>query len=180
MTTPKPVIIVDTREQRPLPITECRCIRHGLQEGDYGLVNFSSLTGDMASSCKQFAVERKAKDLPQSLCQGRERFMREVERLKKYYFCRILIEYTKEEIQCGAYQSNATPQSLLGTLDAIESRAGIPIVWGENASNCARLVEHWAKEFMQEKMDDLARAWMAMTEADRIERLLVAAKGKGK
>jgi len=64
-------ITVDTREQKPIKLTDCEVISEKLDFGDY-------------SSDKNLAVERKSlSDLVSTLSSGFERFCREIERAKQ-------------------------------------------------------------------------------------------------
>ena len=66
----EPVIVVDTREQKPYRFTRCQV--KTLPTGDYSLVGLEDC----------IAIERKsAADLAGSLGAGRTRFRRELERL---------------------------------------------------------------------------------------------------
>lgn len=82
-----PVVLIDTREQCPLPITAYPVERTGLPVGDYGIKGFSDWENP------RFIVERKSlADLCGSLSNDRERFMREIEKLRQFAFRAIVIE----------------------------------------------------------------------------------------
>ena len=86
----RPVIVVDSREQTPLVFTRLQAIPGTLYAGDY------SVCGLEAS----FAVERKSIDDLANCCMGanRERFERELHRLRGYRFKRLLVVGTREDI----------------------------------------------------------------------------------
>lgn len=76
------VIIQDTREQMPLIFPEAAVEISTLQTGDYSLKGFED----------KVCIERKSlADLLQSLGQERERFMREVHRMRAYEYAGIVI-----------------------------------------------------------------------------------------
>lgn len=128
-----PVIIIDTREQDPLPIIG-PTIPGTLNSGDYSL----------AGAEHWFSVERKSiADLVQSLTTERERFTRELERLRGYRFARLLIIGTVGEIQQGHYRSRTTPRSVLHSLYSIEAKF-LPVVFAATPQDGAQLVERWA------------------------------------
>jgi DNA excision repair protein ERCC-4 len=132
----RPVIVVDTREQWPLPIQRLPTIRAGLYSGDYGIAGLEDV----------FAVERKSIDDLVSCCAGsnRDRLEHELHRLRGFRFKRLLIIGTQEEITQGNYKSRITPAAVLGTLNAFEIRYDIPVVWTATPEEGARRVETWA------------------------------------
>ena len=141
MTEIQPTILVDTREQTPLDIRSPFEVT-GLPIGDYGVKGFSDWENP------QFIIERKSlSDLIGSLTQGRERFLREVEKLREFRFAAIVIEAYESEILRWDYESKATPQSIVQSLAAIQVRAGIHIIWAMNADGAVKTVESLARQF---------------------------------
>lgn len=133
------VVVIDTREQSPLDFLHSA--PGTLTSGDYSLLGAEHL----------FAVERKSiADLVGSLTSGRERFERELHRLRGFHFKRLLIEGTDEDIIEHRYLSKALPKSILHSLSAFEIRYDIPVVFGGSRERCARLVEKWAYWFARE------------------------------
>ncbi len=134
-------IIIDTREQTPLIFTRYESERGTLQSGDYSI---SGLT-------HKFAVERKSiDDLVQSVTRERERFERELHRLRGYDFKRLLIIGTEDEIINRHYHSKVNPKSILHSVNAFEVRYDIPIIWAKNATIGARYIEKWAYWYARE------------------------------
>lgn len=89
-----PTIIIDTREQAPLPIEAYPVERATLPVGDYGIAGFSDWDNPA------FIVERKSlDDLVQSLTHGRDRFEREVLKLRQIGFRALLIEAEQSQIE---------------------------------------------------------------------------------
>jgi len=139
-----PVIIIDTREQRPLAIEAFSVKRVGLPVGDYGILGFSDW------SRPAFICERKGiDDLVGGLTAGRERFMREVEKMRAFQFRALLIEARREQVELGHYVSSATPQSILATLDALAVRAGLHIFWCDDPEGAARQLEGLVRQFVR-------------------------------
>ena len=129
-----PVLIIDTREQTPLAFSWLPSRTGTLTSGDYSIAGLES----------DFAIERKSiPDLVGSLTSGRERFMREVDRLRGFPFARLLIVGTEAEIIEGQYRSNANPTAMMHSLHAIESR-GLPVVFTATPAAAAAMVERWA------------------------------------
>ena len=132
----RPVVVIDTREQTPLVFTRLQSVRGTLQSGDYSFRGGEEL----------FAVERKTvADLVGCCCgENRERFFRELHRLRGFRFKRLLVVGTREEIEAGAYRSNITPKAVTATLAALEVRFDVPVVFATTSDDAARLVECWA------------------------------------
>ena len=130
----RPVLVVDSREQQPLVFTRLEAIRGTLTSGDY---SFSG--GEQV-----FAVERKAINDLTGCCTGeRDRFERELHRLRGFQFARLLIVATPEAIRRHDYVSNISPKAVLNSLAAWEARF-IPVVFAPTPADAARLVEAWA------------------------------------
>lgn len=140
--TPHPILIVDTREQMPLVFARLPSQRGTLTTGDYSFAGGEEL----------FAVERKSIADLAGCCAGtnRERFARELHRLRGYRFKRLLIIGTVAEIERGEYRSNIRPASILATLAAIEARYDLPVVFAASPTDAAALVESWACWFARE------------------------------
>ena len=92
-----PVIVVDTREQDPLPIAGLAHMRGTLVSGDYSILGAEEL----------FAVERKSVADLVACCTGdnRARFERELHRLRGFEFARLLVVGSLEDIAAGRYRS---------------------------------------------------------------------------
>ena len=137
-----PVVIVDTREQEPLPISRLPTIRAGLYTGDYSVAGLETL----------FAIERKSiEDLVSCCCSSaRERFEHELHRLRGYRFKRLLVIGQRAEIELHRYRSTITPAAVLGSLAAFEVRYDLPVVWADTPTAAAALVECWTWYFARE------------------------------
>jgi ERCC4-type nuclease len=131
-----PTVIIDSREQDPLPLRRLPVIRAGLYSGDYSVNGLQDV----------FAVERKTVDDLASCCSGdnRERFERELHRLRGYRFKRLLVIGQRVEIELKRYRSSIAPAAVLGTLSAFEVRYDCPVVWAPTPEAGAELVERWA------------------------------------
>ncbi|HZK82873.1 MAG TPA: ERCC4 domain-containing protein [Humisphaera sp.] len=126
---PKPVVLVDTREQLPLPLFASHRNwiagerRTALKTGDYSIEGMESL----------LALERKSlADLVNCTNIGRERFIAGCSRMAGFRWKAILIEASYEDIKRGwdtdEIQSDVHPNSVCGLLDAIEAKFGIAIL----------------------------------------------------
>ena len=142
----RPIICIDSREKIPLQFTRLRSIRKTLTTGDYSLSGAEHL----------MAIERKSiADLVACCCsQERERFERELHRLRGFRFARLLICGPRENIEAHAYRSQAPPKAVLNTLSAFEARYGIPAVFCANPTEAALKVESWVFWFAREIVSD--------------------------
>ena len=150
----KPVIVVDSREQTPLLFTRLASERGTLQTGDYSFRGGEEL----------FAIERKSVPDLVACCMGaeRDRFSRELHRLRGYRFKRLLIVGTREEIERGDYRSNVVPKAILATLAAFEVRFDVPVVFEPSPAATAIRIEAWAwwsARELVESVNTLARTY---------------------
>jgi DNA excision repair protein ERCC-4 len=134
----KPIMIVDTREQEPLVFTRLQSVRGTLSEGDYGI-----------SGVLDFCVERKGSlNELASCCIGanRDRFERELWRMRPYRFKRLLIvgATSDNDILTHLYRSAINPKCVLGSLYTWQARFDIPFVLTPSLATAARLIEIWA------------------------------------
>ena len=127
---PKPLVLVDTREREPFALyaNHPNWIggerRTALKTGDYTVEGMESL----------LALERKSlADLVACTVVDRARFLACCERLAKFRWKAILVEASYEDIKSGFDQfdipSEVHPNAVCGTLDAIEAKFGIPIIY---------------------------------------------------
>jgi ERCC4-type nuclease len=141
----RPTIVVDTREQDPLTFARLASERAALQTGDYSFRGGEDL----------FAVERKSIPDLVSCCVGesRERFFRELHRLRGFRFKRLLIIGTHGDIEAGAYRSSITPRAVLATIACIEARFDVPAVFAATPDDGGRQIERWAYWFARELVE---------------------------
>jgi DNA excision repair protein ERCC-4 len=136
-----PVIVIDTREQDPLAFGRLPWRTGTLPTGDYSVAGMEEL----------FSVERKSiADLVACCATERERFERELHRLRGYRFKRLLVVGTERDVIEGRYRSRITPQSVLGSLATWEIRYDIPIVFVSTPEAAARQIERWAFYYARE------------------------------
>lgn len=127
-TVPKPVVLVDTREQMPMRLARFTNWIAAekvatLPTGDYSVEGMETLV----------TLERKSlNDLVGTLMHHRERFFRQCERMTAFPHRAILVEATYEDIKSPysfARTIEAHPNGVAGTLDAIEAKFNIPIIY---------------------------------------------------
>ena len=131
----RPVIVQDTREQAPLAFKRFASVRETLTAGDYSVRGLES----------QFAVERKSIDDLTNCCMGgnRERFERELHRLRGYQFKRLLVIGTRADVASGRYYSKIAPAAVLASIDTFEIRY-LPVVFASTPEAGAHQIEQWA------------------------------------
>jgi ERCC4-type nuclease len=148
-----PTVIIDTREQTPLTFERLQSQPGTLQSGDYSFAGGEEL----------FSVERKSIADLVACCVGdnRERFFRELHRLRGYRFKRLLVVGTIAQIEAGDYRSSITPAAVLATLAAVEARFDVAVVFEAEPLSAACRIERWVYWFAREQVDvvnELARA----------------------
>jgi DNA excision repair protein ERCC-4 len=143
----RPIILIDSREQDPLQFEHLASQTSTLQSGDYSLLGASEL----------FSVERKTVADFVGCCVGdnRDRFARELHRLRGFHFKRLLIIGTESEIREGKYRSNIKPQSVLGTLSAFEVRYEVPVVFCATPQIAACQIERWCFYFARQLVESV-------------------------
>jgi DNA excision repair protein ERCC-4 len=141
----RPTIVIDTREQAPLSFARLVSERGTLQSGDYSFSGGEDL----------FVVERKSIPDLVACCVGenRERFFRELHRLRGFRFARLLVIGTVEEIEAGAYRSSIKPRAVMATLATIEARFNVPVVFAPTPDDGGRQIERWAYWFARELVE---------------------------
>ena len=142
--TPQPIVLVDSREQTPLPFAHFPTERATLATGDYSVKGFE----------RDFCTERKTtEDLVQSLTHGRDRFSRELQRMRGYSFRRLLIVGTLADIEAHRYRSLANPKAVVGSLFAFEARFDVPVYFCATPATAATQIERWAFYFLRERLN---------------------------
>lgn len=147
------VVIIDTREQRPLDFENLRfgkyatpweipTVRSTLQQGDYSLVGHED----------RIAIERKsAADITQSLTHHRDRFLAELERLRNYDFSAVLIETTWSDLLEYAWTTTSVdPSSLDSSILACMMRYPTQWVFRPSRYDAAKTVAKIFRLFLKE------------------------------
>ena len=139
---PMPNVIVDTREQKPYTFSEFgnwigSVQSSALKTGDYSIAGYEDC----------ISIERKSlPDLVGSLMAGRERFLREIRRLSLFKYKMLLIEASRKEVKSPytfAREVKCHPNGIIGSLDAISARYGIPIHYGSDRGLSEEFAASW-------------------------------------
>lgn len=133
MTEPKlsRLIVIDTREQTPWRFDGHDQVRCKLGEGDYSLEGLEHIV----------VIERKTiADFVQTVTRGRERFLRELERLRdnvrRSY---VFIEADLDDIIERKYPGVVVPAVPIGAMLAFSFRYGVHFQFCKNAFYAERL-----------------------------------------
>ncbi|MGA7724340.1 MAG: ERCC4 domain-containing protein [Opitutaceae bacterium] len=127
---PKPVVLVDSRERNPYPLVAnhpnwiAAERRVTLKTGDYSVEGMEGI----------LTLERKElTDLLSCIVTYRKRFIACCNRMSHFRWKAILVEATLEDIKSGWSKFNIPsevhPNGVTGTLDAIEAKFGIPVIY---------------------------------------------------
>ncbi len=148
-----PMVVIDTREQTPLPFARLATVQDTLQTGDYSFRGGERI----------FAVERKSIADLVGCCAGdnRDRFFRELHRLRGFRFKRLLVVGERSQIEAGDFRGHTRPAAILATLGTLEARFDVPVVFDPSPESAARRIESWAYYVAREVVQDantMARA----------------------
>ena len=131
-------IVIDSREQQPFefPAEKVVPIRRALPAGDYSLEGHE----------REFAVERKSlADFVQTVIRGRERFRKELLKLKGYRRACVVVEGSLPDITQARYPGGAHPASVLGAMISIIVDYGIPVYLCGDRQHACRFTEDYLR-----------------------------------
>ncbi len=144
-----PKVIIDTREQAPLSFKNLLTTRAALETGDYSVAGLEHL----------IAVERKSlPDLLACCGHGRERFKRELQRLRAYRFRLLVVESDAAELEAGEWRSQLKPQHLLGSLASWTADFGLPVWLAGDHEGAGRFVERFLYQAARHIRDEYSAA----------------------
>ncbi len=119
------IIVVDDREKRPLHFPpEFPTEERRLDAGDYTVKGLEDL----------IAIERKSlADLLHSISHDRERFVRELRKLRSYQFSAIVVEDASwDDLLMGQWAEQVTPNQVIGSLLSFVVTYGVvPVLCGD-------------------------------------------------
>jgi len=131
-----PCIIVDSREQDPLTFANLPAERGTLCSGDYSVRGLESVV----------VVERKSlMDLVACCGAERDRFVRELVRIRAYRFRAIVVEATLGDLEAGQWRwrSRLLPAHVLGSVASWQVKYA-PFVFAGDHGAAAR----WTERFL--------------------------------
>lgn len=162
-------IITDTREQCPYLFTgyPVKNTRGTLNAGDYSIPGFTDL----------ITVERKELgDLLGCLTHDRERFTRELERLRGYETAALLIEARLETIQQGKYRSKITPDAAIQSIISFMGRYRLPVFFAPDRATGERFIY----DFLRHYVRHAEQRYKAIANMGKICAVETGANGGGK
>ncbi|GAB6061155.1 hypothetical protein JCM31598_42720 [Desulfonatronum parangueonense] len=120
------IILRDSREQLGYNFDRFPGVtvhRAALESGDYSLPGLEHIV----------AVERKElNDLINCLCHDRDRFKRELHRLRPYQLKAVVVEAALEDVARGRYKSQMKPQAALQSCFAFMVKYGVNFIFAGN------------------------------------------------
>ncbi len=145
------VVVVDTREQAPYAFEgeNVHVIRAALPSGDYSFAGARGL----------FVVERKSvEDLASSVTWGRERFMREVQRMTMLAALggatAVVVEGDVTGLERALAGHSVKPWPIVASTLAIVAE-GVPVVWAGDRAGAEKatlwLLKRWAARVAERK-----------------------------
>lgn len=145
-------IVVDSREQRPFGFGdyEAEVTTGTLQAGDYSLAGLESLV----------SVERKSMaDLVQCLGRERERFERELERLRAFEAAAVVVESPMAALAHGEYRSALNPTAAYESVVAFMARYRLTFYFAQDR----RGAERFTFSFLRHYWRTIERRYQAVT-----------------
>ena len=141
----EPVVIIDRREKTPWRFSNLRTEPGSLTTGDYSVWGLEHL----------IAVERKSLgDLLSCIGIHRDRFRRELARLRGFRFRALVIEASYADLERGGWRSQVKPAAALGSLAAWTVQFSLPIMLvgthKAGAEFCERYLFQAARRIVQE------------------------------
>lgn len=143
--------IVDTREQAAWDLSPMQIVSKGLDVGDYSIVGLESV----------IAIERKS--LPDFvMCCGseRERFQRELDRLRGWPVHAVIIEASWGELEMGQWRSKLTSAQVMSSFASWIAQGHTLILAGSvaNAAAVCRGVLFYAARYRMREAAALLRS----------------------
>lgn len=130
----KLTIIQDTREKKPLNLAPMNILVKSLVTGDYSIKGLEDIV----------CVERKEfSDLVGCLGVSRDRFTRELDRMRSYQFKCIVVEGRYDHLARGKYRSQINPVAAKHTISSWVSQYQVPIMFLENEEHSSDFVKHY-------------------------------------
>jgi ERCC4-type nuclease len=121
----KPTLLYDTREQLPYEFTRfsdqfAAIEKRKLLCGDYSILGWET----------QICFERKSiQDLVSTVIHGKERFGKELAKLREYEHAAIVIEASYQQVASPYTFSDANPKSVIGLLQSHQLRYGVHVIF---------------------------------------------------
>ncbi|OLN30693.1 ERCC4-type nuclease [Desulfovibrio sp. DV] len=135
-------IVIDSREQAPFHFHgyDAEVAPGTLQAGDYSLYGLESLV----------AVERKSlSDLVACLGRERERFERELERLRGFESAAVVVESPMADLALGQYRSALNPKAAYESVVAFMCRYRLTFYFAQDRRGAERFTYSFLRHFLR-------------------------------
>ena len=137
-------IIIDTREQTPFDFAgyTSNISSKALNTGDYSLEGFED----------KITIERKSiGDLASCMTIGRDRFCRELERMREFESAAVIVEQPLNTITNGNYRSNLNPVSFEQSILSFIIKYRVPFLFGKNRKHASWLCFNCLRHYWNAK-----------------------------
>ena len=154
-------VVVDSREQAPFHFQDYDAdVTQGtLTAGDYSLAGLESLV----------AVERKSlPDLVACLGRERERFERELERLRGFEAAAVVVESPMSALALGEYRSALNPKAAYESVVAFMCRYRITFYFAQDRRGAERFTFSFLRHFQRTIERRYAAATKAQAQAKEV------------
>jgi len=146
MATLDPIILIDTREQRPLAFPGWRTARTGLWAGDYSMRGFAN--DEVLDWPAQYAITVERKSIPDlygTLMQGRKTFVKEVHKFRWYRWKGLVIEGTPADLweYVETNRRQGDPSSIMSSLRSFEVNHDLHVSWAVDPEGAAMTIMEW-------------------------------------
>lgn len=161
-------IIRDTREQDGFEFAgfPCTVTAGTLQSGDYALRGFE----------RRVAIERKTlDDLLNSISTERDRFSRELQRLKAYDAACVVVESPAAALRSGRYRSRMDPASAWQSVIALSMRFRLPFWFCDSRADAEAVTFNFLRHYARDRWRELT----ALNPAARIAPAATERRGPG-
>lgn len=135
-------IVQDTREQHPFSFAGYPVeVKPGaLPTGDYSLDGFED----------RIAIERKAAgDLLSCMTGGRDRFRRELERLRGYEAAAVVVETTFDNLINGNHRSKINPEAIEQTVISMICNYRIPFFFAKSREQAEKFTYNFFRHYVR-------------------------------
>lgn len=142
-------IVVDSREQAPFRFEGYPCtVEVGtLASGDYSLAGFTDRIG----------IERKSlPDLVACLSTERERFTRELARLRGFDACAVVVEEPSANLREGRYRSQMDAGAAWQSVLALMQRFRVPFLFCADRADAERTAFDFLRHFARDRWRELS------------------------
>ena len=149
-------IAVDFREQHPFAFEgyPVEVTPATLATADYSLVGFTDRIG----------IERKSlPDLVACLGVERDRFQRELARLRGYDCAAVVVEATADDLRAGHFRAKLNPEAAWQSVLAFAQRYRIPFFWSDSRADAEETTFHLLRHYQHDRMRELKALSLAPT-----------------